>query len=1031
VARDPISQLTAQASNSKGLPPGFKVFSPWPFAGMNQQDGPIAIADQEFTYNENFFPIGKGQLRTAWDVGQSVYLATGGLTIVSFFFYTISTTFYCAIFFSDGSAVQLDIAAETQLTIGGPGTFYNGANGQLPACAQWGVIDLLISNNNTVNDYWAWDGSLLYGAGTAAPNGVILLSDGNNYGTQPTVTPFGGHGNGLVVEAFVQAGGVVEAIILNPGQNYQVGDIVQLAFSGGGSDTSAQLVATLESTGVTAVNVTAGGVNYSAPVISFTGGGGTGAAATAVLGPPVGGSPIIAITNGSPGQFYEDPIVTITGGGGTGATATANLEPGGVERITVENNFVTYTFASPPTVTLVGGGGSGALAVASVFGNTLEIDVRVNGSGYTSPPTVILTPPPPPGSDPNLSFEVFIGGGPFGTGAITSYTITNGGSGYISLPTVTVTDAAGTGIGAVALPFVAGDVIKAINVTSPGSGYVTAPTVVITDPTGTGASAQASLEASSVGNVTVVNGGTGFIYAPIINFVGGGGVGATGVVNLTGTTIATVNMVSGGQLYTAPPVVTFVTGGGGSGATGTAVMADGQVIAVNLTNPGSGYTNNVEVVFTNATADKTGVGAGAIVYFTPTSIASVTISNYGKQYTTAPAIEVLPGANNSAYATVTLMPYGVSGAAMETFQQRVWIADPAPAPFSTLPPGGDWQVSAPQSLTDFATSDGGVQFTNFDGFLQTRYTDFRQSSGYLYAFGDGSVSVISSVNTSGNPSTTTFNYQNVDPQTGLSWRDARQDFGRSLLMANETGVYGLYGGAVTKVSGKLDQFFKQALFPPTAGALSPTAAIATVFNIKHYLMLMTIDDPDSGSARNVMATWNERDWFVTSQSANLNYIGTQKVESVYTAWGTDGQNLYPLFQTPSHNIAKRLDTKVYGGDQPLMFKNFLGLWMSGQDRSVQSFGIDCNFTFNISGVADEPTPATPTIDMTSMPSLTQSLILSQPSFQAPYPYWPVFGTGSGGAPFTAIQALMTTNSPDFILGSLAMGYTDIQAFYAG
>jgi hypothetical protein len=293
------------------------------------------------------------------------------------------------------------------------------------------------------------------------------------------------------------------------------------------------------------------------------------------------------------------------------------------------------------------------------------------------------------------------------------------------------------------------------------------------------------------------------------------------------------------------------------------------------------------------------------------------------------------------------------------------------------------------------------------------------------------VSVISSVTTSGNPASTTFNYQNVDPQTGLGWRDARQDFGRSLILANTTGIYGLYGGSVTKISGKLDQFFTTALFPPTAGALQPSSAIATIFNIKHYLMLMTAIDPDTNAPTNVMATWNEKEWVLTSQSVNLKYIGTQKVGSQYTAWGTDGASLYPLFNQPSTTLVKRLDTKLYGGQDIIMMKQFMGLWMSAQDQSSTLAGVACNFAFAISGLAIQPTPATPNTEMEPAPSLVTDLLYVQPSFQAPPPFWPMIASGTGGAPFNSIGARMTTTSPDWVLSHLGLGYTDYQGFYGG
>ncbi len=264
-------------------------------------------------------------------------------------------------------------------------------------------------------------------------------------------------------------------------------------------------------------------------------------------------------------------------------------------------------------------------------------------------------------------------------------------------------------------------------------------------------------------------------------------------------------------------------------------MLNGNSVSyITVTNAGAGYVSPCEILFSGGTP---GTGAGAIALYAPTSIASVTVSSSGQFYTTAPAVEISPGANGSAYATLDLMPYGVSGSAMETYLSRVWIVNPAQQQFTTLPPGGDWQVSAPGSLTDFATSDGGVQAVNADSFLQVQYTNVHQSSGYLYFFGDGSVSVVSNVSTSETQGSsvvsTQYNYQNVDPQSGTPWRDTLQDFGRSSIVTNSTGVYGLYGGTLSKISGKLDQLFTPAaqggLFvPPSAGGIVPTSAVATI-----------------------------------------------------------------------------------------------------------------------------------------------------------------------------------------------------------
>jgi hypothetical protein len=133
----------------------------------------------------------------------------------------------------------------------------------------------------------------------------------------------------------------------------------------------------------------------------------------------------------------------------------------------------------------------------------------------------------------------------------------------------------------------------------------------------------------------------------------------------------------------------------------------------------------------------------------------------------------------------------------------------------------------------------------------------RQSSGYLYFFGNGSVSVLSNVNTSGSPATTTFNYQNVDPQAGLDFRDSIQDFGKSIITSNNLGIFGLYGGSLANISRKIEQLFELAAHPDVGG-IEPSAAIMTIYDVKHYINYLTLVDPDTGVARNVMLLWNER-----------------------------------------------------------------------------------------------------------------------------------------------------------------------------
>src|SRR5690606_32464137 len=63
-------------------------------------------------------------------------------------------------------------------------------------------------------------------------------------------------------------------------------------------------------------------------------------------------------------------------------------------------------------------------------------------------------------------------------GEIIAITVTNGGTGYTSAPTVSITGGGGTGATAVAI--LSGDEVSEVIITNPGSGYTSAPTISFT-----------------------------------------------------------------------------------------------------------------------------------------------------------------------------------------------------------------------------------------------------------------------------------------------------------------------------------------------------------------------------------------------------------------------------------------------------------------------------------------------------------------------------------------------------------------------
>ena len=74
--------------------------------------------------------------------------------------------------------------------------------------------------------------------------------------------------------------------------------------------------------------------------------------------------------------------------------------------------------------------------------------------------------------------------------------------------------------------------VDSISVTNGGSGYTSAPSVSFSGGEGSGASATATISGGAVTSVTVTSGGSGYTSAPSVSFSGGGGSGATVDVSL-------------------------------------------------------------------------------------------------------------------------------------------------------------------------------------------------------------------------------------------------------------------------------------------------------------------------------------------------------------------------------------------------------------------------------------------------------------------------------------------------------------------
>jgi hypothetical protein len=361
-------------------------------------------------------------------------------------------------------------------------------------------------------------------------------------------------------------------------------------------------------------------------------------------------------------------------------------------------------------------------------------------------------------------------------------------------------------------------------------------------------------------------------------------------------------------------------------------FSDGTAISFNLsTSATTTITNSTGTFYPGSSS--LGSPMPACAQYANSGIVIVTTASVNGYYSWDGSTLVSPGGASPSWlngGTPTTMPTGVAGTAVTTYQGRVWIAN-----------GNKIIYSAPGNGADFSGADGGGTFASTDPFLKWQFNQIAQSNGFLYTFADSSVNVISNVQTSGSPVLTTFNNQNVDPQVGTPWHNSVQPFGRGLVFANAAGVYVLYGGAAEKVSDDLDGIFAAANATlSTAGSTSaPSSAFAIINNIRVYMLLVPVQGPFDTSPRNAMVMWDGKKWWIASQDASLTFINTQEINSQITAYGTDGTNIFAMFQSASANITKIWQTKMWPGDGFQITKQAMRVYTFAVDNSGDGYAV--------------------------------------------------------------------------------------------
>jgi hypothetical protein len=251
-----------------------------------------------------------------------------------------------------------------------------------------------------------------------------------------------------------------------------------------------------------------------------------------------------------------------------------------------------------------------------------SITLISGGTGYITPPLVEISQPTDPNGTQAKAYAVLTGS------AVSSIVVYDKGSGYdtaivtIAPPPDDLGVAATASINllpvvsntqATAVPvFTDSGQLDSVTITNGGSGYTTPPTVTISSPiiiSGSTPTLSADIEGAEIVRIDVIDGGSGYTTPPTIT------------IDEPSSPVLSIQLTSSGSGYTAAPSV-VLTGGGGSGVEASAIINnDGEVVTVIITNNGSGYTTTPTVSFSSN--DDTGTGAAAIAVIS-SSIASAT-----------------------------------------------------------------------------------------------------------------------------------------------------------------------------------------------------------------------------------------------------------------------------------------------------------------------------------------------------------------------------------------------------------------------
>ena len=291
---------------------------------------------------------------------------------------------------------------------------------------------------------------------------------------------------------------------------------------------------------------------------------------------------------------------------------------------------------------------------------------------------------------------------------------------FLELPR-SVTSIPGPGSGAAATLTISSGIVNNITVTAGGSGYTSNPTVAFSGGGGSGAAASVTLTGNVVTGITVTNGGSGYTSNPTVTFSGGGGSGATATANAN--VITAVTLTSGGSGYLAAPDVVITSTGSGINADIVAIVENGSVTGFVINNGGSSYVSGTTTISFDTNEYRT------VILLKDDSIIEENIKGYVTRCLTSVTSGNYAGAD-AGFKVGDVFSFAQTENDLSYFTVTAVDEDNVPTSWSILAPGSGYTSA---STTDTITSDTGetLQVTLNSDYLFAYDGNYKNDRGKL------------------------------------------------------------------------------------------------------------------------------------------------------------------------------------------------------------------------------------------------------------------------------------------------------------